>query len=183
LSARQLTRLARRAARAQRRGPHALDRVALQSGLPLRRLRFLADAWTEGGASGMRALGPAPPDADVEAVRRMDGALEAWRRRHYPLEMLRWDSWRNRLTIWHLLPGTDRRSDCEYRALAHLRLTEDGRWHLYRKAAQGEWWPVPVVGPRGEQDMHDCLEAIRIDVDRVFWTAPPRAYDSTDYWS
>jgi hypothetical protein len=156
--------------------------MARRVGVPARRLRLLADAWNEGGASGVTALGPAPRDVDRDSMRRIDGALEAWRRRHYPLEALRWDVWRNRVTVWHLVPGPNRRGDLDRRALAHLRLTPEGRWHLYRKAAQGEWWPVPVLGPRGEQDMHACLEAIRLDPGGAFWSTEPRIYDRSDFW-
>lgn len=179
---RRLCRLARRAHRSQRRGGPPLERLAARTAVPVRRLRLLADAWAEAGASGIEALGPAPAEVDEAALRRLDGALEAWRRRHYPLEALRWELWRNRGTVWYLVPGRDRRGDLERRPLAQLRLTGDGRWHLYRKAAQGEWWPVPVNGPRRGQDVADCLRAIRIDVGNQFWNTAPRAYEGSDFW-
>jgi hypothetical protein len=182
LTRRQLIRLARRAARAARRPGGHLQRLARRSCVDVRRLRLLADAWEEAGASGIVALGPAPRENDVAAMRRMDGALEAWRRRHYPLEALRWDVWRNRVTVWHLVPGRDRRGDLDRRALAHLRLTPDGRWHLYRKETQGEWWPVVVVGPRAHQDMFSCLDALRVDADSAFWSAEPQGYEGSEFW-
>lgn len=174
LTLQQLVRLARRSSRARRRHGSHLQRLARKVRVPTRRLRFLADAWEEGGPSGLVALGPAPREIDLEAMRRIDGALEAWRRRYYPLETLRWDVWRNRVTVWHLVPGSDRRGDLDRRPLAHLRLTPGGRWHLYHKASQGEWWPVVVAGPREGQDMHRCLEAIRLDVHCAFWNAEPQ---------
>ncbi len=183
-SPRSLVRLARRASRAWERRADGLERLALRTDVPVRRLRMLGDAWTEGGASGVEALGAAPArdDVDADELRRIDGALEAWRRRHYPLETLRWDVWRNRVSVWHLVPGPDRRGDLDRRPLAHLRLTGDGRWHLYRKASQGEWWPVIVNGRRGPQDMHHCLEAVRIDLEGRFWRTPPRSYEGSDFW-
>lgn len=183
-STRALVRLARRAARAWERRADGLERLALRTDVPMRRLRMLGDAWTEGGVSGVEALGPAPADADVDpgAMRRMDGALETWRRRHYPLETLCWDVWRNRVTVWHLVPGPDRLGDLERRPLAHLRLTADGRWHLYRKASQGEWWPVIVNGRRTAQDMHVCLDFVHLDPDGRFWRTQPRPYEGSDFW-
>lgn len=183
-SRRALARLARRASRAWYRRVDGLDRLSARTTVPVRRLRMLGDAWNEGGDSGVQALGPAPArdEVDKDELRRIDGALEAWRRRHYPLETLRWDVWRNRVSVWHLMPGSDRRGDLERRPLAHLRLTQDGRWHLYRKASKGEWWPVLVRGRRAPQDMHDCLEAIRLDPEGRFWHTPPRSYEGSDFW-
>lgn len=176
-----LRRLARRADRVRSR-PGGIDRVAERVGVERRRVRLLADAWAEGGAFGVAALGPAPADTDAEALRRADGAVEAWRRRHFPLEALRWETWRNRITVWHLLPGQDRLGDLERRPMAQLRLTRDGRWHLYSKAAQGEWWPVVVKGRRGEQTVADCLEAVRNDGAGRFWTTHPPAGASSEPW-
>jgi hypothetical protein len=166
---RRLRRIARRAERARRHG-HGVERLAARTGLPPRQLRFLADAWAEGGRSGLDAIGPAPPRSDSDAMRRADGAIEAWRRRHYPLETLRWERWRNRVTVWQVVPPADRQAAPERRPVLQLRWTPDGRWHLYRKAAQGEWWPVPVRGRRAPQDVIDCLDAARVDVANQFWT-------------
>lgn len=179
---RALMRLARRAARARRRDGRALERLAARVPVASRRLYLLADAWEEGGAGGVVALGPAPSEVDEDAMAELGVAVEAWRRHHYPLEMLHADVWRNRVTIWHLVPGRDRRGDADRRALAHLRLTPDGRWHLYHKAAQGEWWPVRVSGPRREQDVQDCLDAVAIDETGAFWGAQPRTREGRDFW-
>ena len=184
LRPRALRRLARDAVRA--RGTAGLAALAQRSGQDARTLRLLADAWLEGGPSGLAALGPAPAATDEAAMVRADGALEAWRRRHFPLEALRWDVWRNRVTVWHLLPGADRRGDLERRALCHLRLTPDGapdgRWHLYRKAAQGEWWPVVVQGRRAAQDLRHCLDAVRVDAVGQFWSSRPSRPEGSDSW-
>jgi hypothetical protein len=169
LDARGLRRLARRAWHARRRGPEQTERLAAHMGVTPRQLRLLADAWDEAGPSGVDALGPAPPEVDP-AMQQADGALEAWRR-HYPLESLQWDVWRNRVTVWLLEPGPDRRGDVRQRPLLQLRCTAGGRWHLYRKAAQGEWWPVTVSGPRRPQRLEDCLNAARVDGGNVFWGA------------
>ncbi len=179
---RRLVRLARRAHRGRGRGAEVLGRLAERADVSPRRLRLLADAWAEGGRSGIVALGPAPAVVDQAAVQRMDGALEAWRRRHYPLEALRWDSWRNRLTVWQLVVGADRRGELDRRPLCQLRLTPDGRWHLYRKAVLGEWWPVAVMGRRAEQGADSCLDAVRADVLGVFWNASSQALDSPELW-
>lgn len=180
---RRLVRLARRAHRGRGRGAQVLGHLAERAGVSPRRLRLLADAWAEGGRSGIVALGPAPPEVDQAAVARLDGALEAWRRRHYPLEALRWDAWRNRLTVWQLVVGANRRGEAERRPLCQFRLTPDGRWHLYRMAVQGEWWPVPVMGRHAEQGADSCLEAVRADVLGVFWHAPSPGLDSPELWS
>lgn len=182
LSLRAVARLARRAHRRRMRGSGTLGRLADATGVSTRRLHLLADAWAEGGPSGVAALGPAPREVDTDEMGRVDAALDAWRRRHYPLEVLRWDAWRNRVTVWHLVPGADRRGDPERRALAHLRLTGDGRWHLYRKAAQGEWWPVTVDGPRVHQDLDACLAAVCIDRTNVFWATAPRRPERGEFW-
>lgn len=178
----RLVRLARRAHRRRGHGGAALDRLAERADVPPRRLRLLADAWAEGGRSGILALGPAPADVDHAAMQRLDGALEAWRRRHYPLEALSWDSWRNRLTVWQLVVGADRRGEAERRPLCQFRLTPDGRWHLYRKAVQGEWWPVPVLGRRASQGVDSCLDAVRADVLGFFWNAGPVTSEGAELW-
>jgi len=178
----RLVHLARRAHRRRARGEEALLRLARRAGVSPRRLRLLADAWAEGGRSGIVALGPAPADVDQTAIQRVDGALEAWRRRHYPLEALRWDSWRNRLTVWQLVVGADRRGEAVRRPLCQLRVTPDGRWHLYRKAVQGEWWPVPVLGRRVDQNADSCLEAVRADVLGFFWNAASPTAEGAELW-
>jgi hypothetical protein len=173
-----LRRLARRADRLRRRRPDALPALAAQHGVTVRRLRLLADAWAEAGASGVQALGPALP-MPVEPMAHADAELARWWAAHHPLESLRWDVWRNRITVWWLVPDADRR-DVERRPLLHLRLTHDGRWHLYRRAAQGEWWPVVVRGPRHPQTLQHCLEAVELDAGNGFWSAPAPTLASLD---
>ncbi len=182
LSDRRLARLARRAHRVRGRGERRFAELAERAGVAPRRLRLLADAWAEGGAAGVAALGPASTQTDPAAVRDLDASLETWRRRHYPLEVLRWRVWRNRVTVEHVVPGADRRGDAAARPLFQLRVTDRGRWHLYRKAAQGEWWPVAVAGRRGAQDLAACLDAVRTDPANQFWTAAPRACDDAAFW-
>lgn len=183
LTERHLVRLARRASRARRRQGAALERLALRVGVPSRRLRLLADALAAGGPSGITALGPAPVGRDHTALDGLEEALESWRRRHHPREVLRYDLWRNRVTLWHVVARA--RGDLDRRPLAHLRVTPDGRWHLYRKAVQGEWWPVRVKvhgesGRGAEIDLDACLEALRLDPTGAFWGAEPPAPEGSD---
>jgi len=167
-----LTRLAKRAAKA-RSGPAGLEALATDVGVEPRRLRLLADAWDEGGEAGVAALGPAPSEADLGDV---GAALEAWRARHHGLELLHWETWRNRVTVWRVVPRDDPRREPDRHPLCHLRRSDGGRWHLYRKAARGEWWPVVVVGRHGAQGLADCLDAVRADVNGAFWSPPRPPY-------
>lgn len=171
LDARRLARLARRADRVRRTRGKGLHALAARVGVPARRLRLLADAWAEAGAEGLVALGPAPECVDDAAVGHADAAIEAWRQRYYPLETLEWEVWRNRITVWRVVPPADRRAGAERRPLLQLRWT-DARWHLYRRAAQGEWWPVPVNGPRRAQDVDACLDEVHRDLGGRFWSEP-----------
>jgi len=50
-----------------------------------------------------------------------------------------------------------------------VRVTPDGRWHLFRRAAQGEWWPVVVRGRGRRQSLSACLDAVRVDELNMFW--------------
>lgn len=183
LSERRLVRLARRAARARRREGAALERLALRLDVPSRRLRLLADALAAGGPSGITALGPAPARPGIAALDGLEDAVESWRRRHHPHQVLRCDVWRNRVTLWHVLAG--RHGELDRRPLAHLRVTPDGRWHLYRKAVQGEWWPVRVKAQGGsrrgtEIDLDACLEVLRLDPTGAFWGVEPPAPEGSD---
>jgi hypothetical protein len=174
-SPRRLRRLARRADQLRRRRPDGLHELADSVQVPIRQLRLLGDAWAEGGASGVEALGPAfaTPQAHMDAAA---DALERWRAKHHPLEAVRWDIWRNRITVWWLVPDVER-NEVERRPLLQLRLTHDGRWHLYHRAAHGEWWPVVVRGPREHQSVEDALSAVERDAGNRFWSgegaAPP----------
>jgi hypothetical protein len=166
---RQLRRLARRVDRLRRRQPRGVADLAEQLGVDVRQLRLLADAWAEGGASGVQALGPAFPTPPAPMTAATE-ALERWRARHHPYESLRWDVWRNRVTVWWLTPDAERQ-DVERRPLLQLRLTHEGRWHLYHRASHGEWWPVVVNGPRQHQSVEDALEAVELDAANRFWSA------------
>jgi hypothetical protein len=171
LTPRRLRAAARKAELLRRRGGD-LGEMAAGLGIDERRLRLLADAWREAGASGIDALGPAVP-TPASVAEHVDDALERWRGRHYPLELLRWETWRNRVTVWRLLPSTDRTGPVDRIPLLQLRLTHEGRWHLYRKASRGEWWPVTVRGAGKHQSLEQCLEAVRNDPGNRFWTAGP----------
>jgi hypothetical protein len=48
-------------------------------------------------------------------------------------------------------------------------VTHEGRWHLYARAAHGEWWPVVVRGWRGQQSVSDALRAVELDAANRFW--------------
>jgi hypothetical protein len=170
LSRRRLRTMARQAQGRRRRGQD-LTTLAEQAGVDARRLRLLADAWDEAGPSGIDALGPAVA-TPVTIGAHADAALERWRARHYPLELLHWEIWRNRVTVWRILPPRDRHAEASRIPLLQLRVTHEGRWHLYRKASKGEWWPVTVCGAGRQQRLEDCLEAARIDPGNRFWSTP-----------
>jgi hypothetical protein len=174
LSTRALRRLARRADRYQRRDADRFGALAERAGITTRQLRLLADAWAEAGPSGVRAIGPAPV-VDADLMDRAEAVLEVWRRRHFPLDAIEVERWRNRITIWRRVPGDDRTGELDRHALMQLRRTDDGRWHLYRQAVQGEWWPVVVRGRHRPQSLSSCLDAVRIDALHQFWGAggPP----------
>lgn len=174
LSPRSLRRLARRADRYRRRDTTRFQALARETGISPRQLRLLADAWAEGGASGLRAIGPAQSADDV-LMARAEAVIETWRRRHFPLDALEAQRWRDRITVWWLVPGPDRSGELERHPLMQLRWTADGRWHLFRRAVQGEWWPVVVRGSRRRQSLSACLDAVRVDPLRHFWgtTGPP----------
>lgn len=182
-SPRRLRRLARRGARARRRSAEKFLRLAERHGTNPRQLRILADAWVVAGRDGVSALGPAPAalDQDDEAALEAAGSqIEEWRRRHHPLEALELDVWRNRITVWRLAPGEDPRHDrVARRPLMQLRLDGRRRWHLYRKAAQGEWWPV-AVSSAGPDRLGECLEVVRLDVAQEFWGDAVRPYESPE---
>lgn len=163
-----LLRLARRADRHRRRDVIRFEALSQSSDVPLRHLRLLADAWAEGGRSGLRAIGPT--DGGDEAVMaRAEAVIETWRRRHFPLDALEIQCWRDRITVWWRVPGTDRCADLDRHPLMQLRHTPDGRWHLFRRAVQGEWWPVVVRGRRRRQSLSACLDAVRVDPLHHFW--------------
>lgn len=174
LTPRALCRLARRADRMRRRDVDRFESLAVEHDVTPRRLRLLADAWAEAGPSGVRALGPAVP-VDGALMSRASEVIETWRRRHYPLDALDLEVWRNRITVVWLRPAADPTADLVRHHLMQLRRTPDGRWHLYRRAVQGEWWPVVVRGRRGPQSLSACLDAVRTDALHHFWGAggPP----------
>lgn len=163
-----LRRLARRGDRLRRRDMARFQQVAVRTGITSRQLRLLADGWDEGGRSGVAALGPATP-ADPELMRRAEQVVETWRRNHFPLDALRTETWRNRLTVWWLRPSARPTDDLHEHPLMQLRRSDDGRWHLYRRAVQGEWWPVRVRGRRRRQPLSACLDAVRVDPLQHFW--------------
>ena len=163
LDPRALRAIARRADRLRRADPDGFARMAARTGVEVRRLRLLADAWTAAGASGVEALGPAPADGADVVPEAVGAALEAWRRRSLPLEALRWDVWRNRVTVWRAVAPDDRTGAPAEEALLQLRRTPDGRWHLYRRAAQDEWWPVRVGRGRRGTTLAACLDAVLAD--------------------
>ena len=167
-------RLARRADRLRRRDVSQFERLAQDHDVAPRRLRLLADAWAEAGRQGIEALGPAVP-VDQGLMERAGDVIETWRRRHFPLDALRVDVWRNRLTVWWMRPTDDPTGSLDPHPLMQLRRTADGRWHLYRRAVQGEWWPVVVRGRRHRQSLSACLDAVRADTLHHFWGAqgPP----------
>ncbi|CAN5233583.1 hypothetical protein BH23ACT9_BH23ACT9_12790 [soil metagenome] len=100
---------------------------------------------------------------------RAEEVIETWRRPHFPLDVLEVQAWRNRLTVWWLVPGDDRSQGLTRHPLMQLRRTDDGRWHLYRRAVQGEWWPVTVRGRRRRQSLSASLDAVRVDPLHHFW--------------
>lgn len=175
LTPRALNRLARRADRLRHRDVTGLADLAREHDVQPRQLRMLADAWQEGGPTGVQMLGPAVA-AEPETMHRAEAVVERWRRSHFPLDALESEVWRNRLTVWWLVPGQDRTGDLERLPLLQVRRSRDGRWHLYRRAVQGEWWPVTVRGRRRRQSLSDCLDAVRIDPLRHFWgvDGPPQ---------
>ncbi len=187
LSHRALGRLARRADRMRRRDVTRLEGLASELGTSPRRLRLLADAWIEGGPAGMVAVGPATP-ADERQMRRAEEIIETWRRRHFPLDALEVEVWRNRLTVWWLRTPPNPTADLVRHPLMQLRRTDEGRWHLYRRAVQGEWWPVEVRGRRRRQSLSACLDAVRVDPLHHFWgtDGPPNDLadgDGTHGWA
>lgn len=175
LPPRRLRRLAKKAHRTRQHSASAFERLVQSSGVSPRQLRLLADAWAAGGTSGVEALSPASGNLSEAALKELDQTLENWRRRHYPLETLQWEVWRNRMTVWQVVPGLDRLGPVERIPVLQLRHTKDEGWHLYRKAAQGEWWPV-IVSAATPTALDECLDTVRLDVARQFW-APPRSYD------
>ena len=176
LGYRQLVRLAKRADRLRRRDVARFGDLAAQQLITPRQLRLLADAWDEGGRSGVDAIGPAPEDVDPLHLHRAELIVETWRRRHFPLDALETSVWRNRVTVYWMVLGRDRTRGLVRSPLMQLRRTTDGRWHLYRRAARGEWWPVTVRGRRRRQSLSACLDAVRVDPLNHFWGAagPPR---------
>lgn len=174
LGARALRRLARRADRFRRRDTARFESLAIRTGITPRQLRLLADAWAEGGPSGLAAMGPAQGGQE-EVMERAEAVIETWRRRHFPLDALETQCWRDRITVWWLVPGPDRSGALQRHPLMQLRRTPDGRWHLFRRAVQGEWWPVVVRGRRRRQSLSACLDAVRIDPLHHFWgvSGPP----------
>lgn len=162
LPPRRLAAIARRADRLRRANLAAFEALAAVTGVEPRRLRLLADAWNAAGRSGVAALRPPSDRADV-AAEAVVAALEAWRRRSLPLEALRWDLWRNRVTVWRAVPPEDRTGPAVEAALLQLRRTDDGGWHLYRRAAQDEWWPVRVGTRRRGSSLAACLDAVLSD--------------------
>lgn len=169
LPPRRLRRLAKRAHRARQQGAQAFERLVTTSGVSPRQLRLLADAWAEGGNSAIDALEPASGSLDDNVLDELDTRLESWRRLHYPLETLQWEVWRNRVTVWQVVPGRDRLGPTERLPVLQLRRTPDTSWHLYRKAAQGEWWPVIVSSPGSTTTLEACLNTVRLDIARQFW--------------
>lgn len=167
-SSRALRRLAKKADRLRRRDVVRFEELAAAEGITPRRLRLLADAWAEGGDSGLRSLGPGTR-VDPQPMARALEIIETWRARHFPLDALRTQVWRNRVTVWWLRPSSDPTEDLVEDPLMQLRRTDDGRWHLYRRAAQGEWWPVTVRGRRRRQSLSACLDTVRIDPLHHFW--------------
>lgn len=174
INLRALRRLAKKADRMRRRDVVRFEALAAAEGITPRRLRLLADAWAEGGVSGLHALGPGT-QVDPSPMSRALEVIETWRARHFPLDALRSEVWRNRVTVWWLRPSSDPTEDLVEQPLMQLRRTKDGRWHLYRRAAQGEWWPVAVRGRRRRQSLSACLDAVRVDLLHHFWGAqgPP----------
>ena len=169
LTGAQLRRLAKRADRVRGRDVTEFESLAASASVSPRQLRLVADAWAEGGQSGLTAIGPPQPVADPEIMDRAIAVIETWRRRHFPLDALQTDVWRNIVTVNWLVPGHVRSGELTQQPLMQLRRTEDGRWHLYRRAVQGEWWPVSVRGRRRRQSLSACLDEVRIDPLRHFW--------------
>jgi len=167
---RRIAGLARRADRARLRGTTAFDALAARSGLSSRQLRMLAEAWSTGGRSAVSALGPAPHQVDELTMLHARVAVETWALRTYPGRAARADVWRNRVTVWL----RDRRRPAGHRPLAHLRLGPDGRWHLYRRGALGDWWPVPLQDEGDGRDVYTALAFVRADRLRLFCPGAPR---------
>ncbi len=147
----------------------AFEDLAAHLDVSVRQLRLLADAWAEAGRSGLAALGPAEAPGDRGLMSRAEALVEVWRRRHFPLDALETSVWRNRITVWWLVPGEDRQAGLQRHPLMQLRRTPEGRWHLYRRAVQGEWWPVTVRGRRRRQPLSACLDVVRVDALHHFW--------------
>lgn len=153
----------------------AFAQLAEERGISLRQLRLLADAWAEGGKAGVEALGPAPGSAELTdpVMRRAVAVIETWRSVHFPLDAVDIDVWRNRVTLRQLLPDPhNRTAPLQQVLVCQLRWTSGNRWHLYRRAAWGEWWPVVVRGRRRRQSLSACLDAVRVDLLNQFWGPP-----------
>ncbi|MEE8602672.1 hypothetical protein [Euzebya tangerina] len=165
----QLRRLAKRADKARSRDVAEFEFLAASASITPRQLRLVADAWAEGGHSGLAAIGPAREVDDVGVMDRAEAVIETWRRRHFPLDAFEVSTWRNVLTVDWMVPAARRSQGLVRRPLMQLRRTEDGRWHLYRRAIQGEWWPVLVRGRRRRQPLSACLDAVRVDPLHHFW--------------
>lgn len=171
-STRRLRRLARRAYRCRRLGEQAVTELSASSGLPVRRLRLLADAWAQGGRAGVDALGAPRGSLPHDVVGDLDAALEGWRRRHYPLETLQWEVWHNQVTVWQLVPARDRLGPPDRSPVVQLRHAGTPGWFLYRCSRRGDWWPVVVSGAAEPVDLARCLDTVRLDIARQFWTVP-----------
>ncbi len=175
LSQRALRRLARQADAHRRHDLASFESLAADHHLSMRHLRLIADAWAEGGRSGLQAIGPAQPLQDWQPIVRAEAIIETWRRHHFPLDVFETTAWRNRVTVHWLIPAVDRTQAVQRHPLMQLRRTEKGRWHLFRRASQGEWWPVIVRGRRKRQALSTCLDVVRTDATRQFWgdSGPP----------
>lgn len=176
LSRRALRRLARQADAYRRRDIVRFESLAADHHISARHLRLIADAWGEGGPTGLHAIGPAHPLEDWRPIVRAEAIIETWRRRHFPLDALETRAWRNRVTVDRMVPAVDRAGPLDRHPLMQVRRTDDGRWHLFRPASHGEWWPVVVRGRRQRQALSACLDAVRLDPLHHFWGegGPPR---------
>lgn len=172
ISRRRLRRLAKRAFRTRRLGEQAFRELSTSTGVSLQRLRLLADAWAQGGREAVDALGGAKGNLPDDVVAELDAALESWRRQHYPLETLQWEIWRNRVTVWQLVPGRDRLGPAGRTAVLQLRHADMPGWFLYRLTRGGDWWPVVISGSCEPVDLDRCLDTVRLDIARQFWSPP-----------